>query len=48
MSSEPTWDGGDYTACEHCDGLFCACCIEWCSDEHDEANGAWLCEDCRE
>jgi excinuclease ABC subunit A len=37
-----------YGACEHCDGLFCACCIEWCSDEHDEANGAWLCEDCRE
>jgi hypothetical protein len=55
--SEPTWngtcdqcgedDGGDFTACEHCEGLFCAVCIEWCCEPEDDANGAWLCEDCR-
>lgn len=33
-----------------CANQGCDCCdeVEWCCDEHDEANGDWFCGECRE
>ena len=42
--------GGDEDIewCEKCGRNFCDDCIDWCSEEHDDCDGAFYCKKCQE
>jgi len=38
----------DLVACCGCNRRVCHECCQWCCEEHDNANGDWFCDECRE
>jgi len=37
----------EWKMCETCPHVVCWDCVSWCAKEHDEADGAWMCDECK-